>query len=106
MRPDRWYYTIPLRLRSWFRRGRVEQELDEELRTHLDYEIEAGIRRGLTAEEARRAAVRRLDGIQQHKEECRDAWRVRMIDGLVQDVRYALRNLRRSPLFALVAIAS
>jgi hypothetical protein len=72
MRFTRWFYTIPLRLRSLFRRRQVEQELDEELRYHLDRQIEEHIAKGLTPIEARYAALRALGGIEQRKEECRD----------------------------------
>ncbi len=106
MRPIEWVYTIPLRLRSLLRRSQVEQELDEELRSHLGYEVEAGVERGLSSEEALKAAMRRLDGIEQRKEECRDTWRVGFVDSVGKDVRYALRALRKSPAFSLVAIAS
>jgi hypothetical protein len=53
MRPQHWLYTIPLRLRSLFRRRRVEQELNEELQFHLERKIEEGIANGLSPKEAR-----------------------------------------------------
>jgi hypothetical protein len=53
MRIKRWFYTIPLRLRSLFRRRQIEQELDEELRYHLERQIEELIAKGVTEEEAR-----------------------------------------------------
>jgi macrolide transport system ATP-binding/permease protein len=60
-----------LRLRSILRRTRVEQELDEELQFHIEHKIEEGIARGLSPKEARYAALRAMDGLEQRKEEMR-----------------------------------
>src|SRR5215510_8314629 len=106
MRIKHWFYTIPLRLRSIFRRRQVEQELDEELRYHIDRQIEELIAKGLTPVEARYAALRALGGIEQRKEECRDMRRVNLIENTLQDLRYAGRMLRRSSGFTAVAILS
>ena len=62
MRPQHWLYTIPLRLRSLFRRRHVEQELNEELEFHLQQKIEEGIVHGLSPKEAHYAAMRRASG--------------------------------------------
>ncbi len=104
MRIKHWFYTVPLRLRSLFRQAQVEQELDEELRYHLERQIEEYIAKGMAPEEARYAALRVLGGIEQRKEECRDMRRMNYIDDLLRDLRYAGRNLRRNPGFATLTI--
>ena len=76
MRWVHWFYTVPLWLRSAFWRNRVEHDLDDEIRFHVEREIAENVARGLTAEEARKAALRTFGGIEQHKEECRDTRRV------------------------------
>jgi putative ABC transport system permease protein len=99
-------FTIPLRLRSLFRWAQADQELDDELRDHLERKAEEYFAKGIAAEDARRRARLDLDGIEQTKEKCRDARRVNWIQDFVQDLRVGLRMLRKSAGFSAVAIAT
>ena len=106
MRIEHWFFKLPLTLKSVFRRGRVESELDEELRFHLEHKIEEGIAEGLPPEEARYRALRAMGGLEQKKEEIRDTRGIHWLTDFVDDVRYALRGLRRSPGLASVVIVT
>ncbi len=88
MRMEHWWFTARLRVRSILRRSRVEQELDEELQFHLEHKIEEGIAHGLSPKEARFAALRAMDGLEQRKEEMRDTRRIHWLTDFVDDVRY------------------
>ena len=96
MRLERWLYTVPLRLRSLFRGDAVDQELDEELRFHVERLTEEYVAKGVPPGEARLAALRAMNGLDQRKEECRDTRRVRLVEDVRQDVPYAGRTLRQS----------
>jgi macrolide transport system ATP-binding/permease protein len=102
---ERLRYTLPLRLRSIFRGAQVERELQDELRFHVDHKIEEGIAQGLSPQEARRAALRAMDGLEQRKEEMRDLRRIHWLTDFIDDARYAVRSLRRmSGLTAFVIV--
>lgn len=95
---------------NWFqrliRKRQLEIDLDKELRDHLERQISDYRRSGLTEEEARRKAGLTFGGVEQVREECRDARGTRWLETTLQDLRFALRMLRRSPGFACVATIS
>ena len=94
------------RMRSLFRRGTVEEEMNEELRFHLEREAERNQGRGMPHDQAAREARMALGGFEQVKEECRDARGVTLVENFIQDLRYGLRVLRRNLGFAAVAVLS
>src|SRR5262249_12200914 len=83
---------------------RVERELHEELQFHLEQKIEEGIARGLSPKEARYAAMRAMEGLEQQKERIRDTRRVHWLTDFVDDVRFALRSLARTPGFTAFVV--
>jgi predicted permease len=102
----RWVTRLRLRLRTALLRQRVDAELDEELRYHLDRQIEALVARGLPPGAARDAALRDMGGLARRTEECREARGLAFLESVLQDARYAARALRRTPGFTAVAVLS
>jgi putative ABC transport system permease protein len=97
-------HTIARRLRALVRRDTLDAEMNDELRLHFDMAVADGMRRGLSADQARASARRDFGGDTQVKEAYRDARGVRLLDDLVHDIRYGLRTLRRSPGFTAVVL--
>jgi predicted permease len=93
-----------IRLRSLFRRAKVEEELDDELRFHQEQQADKYMRAGMSREEALRQVRLDFGGLEQVKEECRDARGVSFLESLAQDLRYGLRMLAKSPVFTAVII--
>ena len=104
MRLDHWVYTIPLRLRSIFRRRKVDAELEEEIADHIEAQTRALVAKGMTLDQARIAARRRFGGAQQIKEECRERRGLGLLDSLIQDLRYAVRQMRRNRGFTAASV--
>jgi predicted permease len=92
------------RLRAMLRRDRLTAETTEELRFHVDQEIQAGLRRGLTPEEARRRARQRVGLVSEGVESAREEFGFRWMDGAVMDLRHAFRALTRNRGFGIVAV--
>ena len=99
----RWLLIVRLRLRSLFQRAAVERELEEELRFHLDRQVQQNLAAGMSPEEAHRSAVRQFGRLTQQMEECRNARRTGGIESFLDDMRHAVRSLRRDPFLALTA---
>jgi len=95
-----------LRLRSLSQRTRVESELERELRFHVDQQTAENIAAGMAPDEARHAALREFGGVTQRSEECRDARGLNLLESLLQDLRFALRGMRRDPMLTAVAALS
>jgi hypothetical protein len=104
MRIEHWVYTIPLRVRSLFHRTRLSVELDEELRDHIDRQIEDNLARGMGAEEARLTALRAFGNAAALREQTHDAWSWSGMELLLNDVRFGARTLLRTRGFASIAI--
>jgi hypothetical protein len=92
------------RVRALAQRRVVELELDEELKFHYERQVEKFVRTGVSREEAHRKARLLVGGIEQVKEECREAWGVEFVENVFRDVRYSLRVLRKAPGFTVVAV--
>ena len=96
--------TLMHRLAAPFRRTHLEGDLDEELRSHLEMAVEANLSKGMSADDARREALRSFGGVEQTKELYRDQRGLPMIETTWQDLRFGLRMLRRDPGFSILAM--
>src|SRR5882762_2923505 len=92
------------RLVALFGRRRLEDDLDEELRSHLDMAVELNCRKGMSREDARREALKGFGGIEQTKEIYREQRGLPVIETTLQDLRFGFRMLWRTPGFSVLAI--
>src|SRR3954471_24833222 len=93
-------------LMAWFRRGRRDDELREELDQHVAWTTERLIAEGVPERDARRRAAVAVGNVTRLREESRAMWGFPAFDSIVQDARYGLRQMRRAPLFTAVAVGS
>jgi putative ABC transport system permease protein len=96
--------TLSRYVRAIIYRDKVERDIDQELRFHLEMEIQKNVSRGMNPSEARREALLRFGGVEKFKEECRDVRGAPLVESLLQDIRYGARILFRNPGFTVVAV--
>ncbi|HEX4169952.1 MAG TPA: ABC transporter permease [Bryobacteraceae bacterium] len=104
MRLENWIFTLPLKLRSFFRKRNLERELADELAFHLESQENEYRRRGEPSGEARYAARRTFGGLEQSKEQCRSVQPAAWLYQFGRDLAFGVRLLKKSPGFTLVAI--
>src|SRR6266852_7952095 len=100
----KWIRNVNLRLRALFQKQKLDTQMDDEMRSHIEMQTQENIDAGMNAEEARYAALRQFGWVESIKETCRDQRGVSWIENLGQDVRFGARQLHKNHGFAAVAV--
>ena len=96
--------SLSYQLRSLLRSEEKNRELDEEIQFHLDMQIDELVKSGMDREQARLEALRSFGGVEQEKENCRDAWGMSIVDELARDTIFALRQLRKYHFLSFIIV--
>jgi hypothetical protein len=100
-----WATVFAARLRGLFEHKRLERELDHEVRFHLEMQIEDNLNAGMNPADARYAAMRSFGGLEPMKETYRERRTLALVETTAQDLRFAVRTLRKSPGFTMTTVA-
>jgi len=99
-----YFKSIWIALKSIFRTNRVEDDLDKEVAFHLDMQTKHNVENGMSLEVARKQAIKSFGGGEKFKEDCRDSWGTRLFMDTLADIKFTLRQLRRSKGFPTVTL--
>jgi putative ABC transport system permease protein len=99
-----WLRQLMQQILAFFRKEPLDQELEAEMASHLEFAIQEKVQRGISSDEARRQALVRFGGVQQAREKHRESRGLPTLDILLQDLRYTFRTLRRESSFTCIAI--
>src|SRR2546428_10756943 len=104
MKPTNLFRKLQLRLRALFKKQKLEAQMDDEMRSHVEMQTQENIEAGMNPEEARYAALRQFGWAESIKETCRDQRGVTGIENLAQDIRYGVRMLAKNRGFTTVVV--
>src|SRR5712691_4867423 len=99
-----WFQRIQRRIEGLFQKRKLDSDMAEEMRMHIDMRTRENIEAGMSADEARYAAMRQFGWVDNIKETCREQRGVTWLEHLVQDTRYGARMLCKNPAFTSVAV--
>src|SRR6266700_837071 len=98
-----WFHKLKLRLRALLHKRKLDTQMEDEMRSHIEMQAQENIESGMNSEEARYAALRQFGWVETIKETCREQRGVSWLENLAQDVRFSARMLRKNPGFTAVA---
>src|SRR6266567_3709652 len=99
-----WFHELRLQLRALLHKRKLDSEMEEEMRGHIEMRTRENIEAGMSAEEARYAAMRQFGWVDNIKETCREQRGVTWLEHFIQDLRYGARMLRKNPGSTLMAV--